>query len=127
MRTLFVTALRDIQVTGTLGRGIVLFPSRFLTNDTQLVSSLLTPQFTKTVGLLETKALRNSGAVVYEMADMVPPPEPRPKRFGLLEHHLSLTQLFLLCLWLGSPELRKIFSGEPESLDAYMLGQLFGA
>ena len=101
MKSLFIAALYNLKLKGRLGRGIRLSDILFLTNDSKLISPLLSANFERITGLSETETLRHANSVIYaitehpSVADLT---SDEAKNF--LNRKLSLLQFFLMSLWL---------------------------
>ena len=101
MKSLFVAALYNFKLKGSLGRGIRLSETLFLTNDSKIIIPLLSPNFERIVGLSETNTLGKADSVIYgikehpSIDDMI-----SDDAFNFLNSQLSLLQLFLMSLWL---------------------------
>lgn len=101
LKILFITALFHIRLPDALGRGIRLPFDLILTNDRDRVSKLLSTNFERLVGLIETSALRKSNAAIYSVTEHPQgsmQKEDEVRRF--LNGQLGRVQLFLLALWL---------------------------
>lgn len=99
MKILYITALKNIKVSGEFGRGLVLGDTGFFTNDRTIVNGLLTQLFIRTIGTLEYNYLINSQAVIYSIRD-IPDINSSEEGIKYLNYNLALTQQFLMCLWL---------------------------
>lgn len=112
MKTLFITALFHIKLRGILGRGIRLPNDLILTNSPEQISKLLSSNFERLVGLIETSALRGSNAAIYCVSDhshAFPKTEGEARR--LLNERLAQAHLFLLALWLVKDNSVNVESG----------------
>ncbi len=62
-----MTALHNVSIEGTFGRGFRLSDTRFLTNDRSVVADLLTGPLELCAGQLEVQALKTAPAVLYSI------------------------------------------------------------
>lgn len=101
MKTLFIMALFDINLRGSIGRGIRLPDDMILTNDRDQVGRLLSANFEGLVGKLEMTALRRSNAVIYcvsDYPDLLSAREDEIQR--ILRARTLQVNLFLMSTWL---------------------------
>lgn len=92
-----ITALKNISINEELGKGEKLGESAFITNDKDRINSMVTAQFEKLAGILESQNLRDAHAVIYKK-----PLKITDKNTALNQLNLFLgeVQLFQTCLWL---------------------------
>lgn len=100
MKVLFIAALNNLEIHGSFGRGIRLPGNNFLTNDPSLLTPLLSEMFERTVGLIETRNIREAPAVIYGISqqDEATFNEKGPSHF--LNQQMLLMHELLLALWL---------------------------
>lgn len=97
MKTQFVTALYNLEVSENLGRGDKLSDSMFLTNDPSAISKLIDPALVPIIGAMEYDAIRNAKAVVYGVDEMDGDITPADH----LKTKLFTVSAFLNALWLA--------------------------
>lgn len=100
MKSLFIVALHGLKIQGNLGRGIRLFDTHLLTNDSDGVSSILTEHFKKIVGPLECRALLGDRPIIYAIHEHGPGGLASDQMLSFLNQQLKMVQTFLMCLWL---------------------------
>ncbi len=95
MKCFFVTAIKNIEIPGDLGRGDKLTKTTFITNNISAIDSYITPEFERVAGVLETKFIRNARAVVYGIDEC--PDDISPDSYVL--EKLGIVVSFLHKLW----------------------------
>jgi hypothetical protein len=96
VKATFLTAISQVTLPGSLGRGIRLSDTAFVTNDWHSVASLLPQEFPTQVGLLEWKFLQGAKVWVHTTDEI-------PENNGLLPYltqQLRQVALLLNHLWL---------------------------
>ena len=100
MKSLFLTALNNITISGLFGRGFRLSETLFVTNDFGVVKNLFTVPLQVCAGKLEIESLIKSGAVLYCIEDFKPSEDTKAEAMTRLNEYLFFTRVFLMCLWL---------------------------
>jgi hypothetical protein len=97
MKHSFITALYNIEIPENLGRGDKINDTTYLTNDKEIIKSLLPSiEYAHTVGQLEYSAIIDAKAVVYSHDEA--PKDVTPEKHIISK--LYIVESFLSCLWL---------------------------
>lgn len=97
-KVLFITGIENFSISLNLGRGEKI-QNLFITNDSTVINSLITPQFSHIAGALEAAYLKKAGAVIYSMETCNSFPDETTAR-NYLTQQLGRVRLFLQMLWL---------------------------
>jgi hypothetical protein len=98
-KQLCVTALHQMEVDVSLGRGDRISENIFLTNDKALVAEKITPPMMAAFGSLEMNAIRHAGVVAYRIRELEEEPSATNAEHALVDFLHELKQL-QLALWL---------------------------
>ena len=97
MKVLFITALQHLTISEHLGKGDKISSDLLITNDAVLIKNLLSSEFVKLAGMLETSYLMNSDVVVYGKIE-IHDDEFIPGDY--LISQMKIVSFFLNLLWL---------------------------
>jgi len=100
MKALFIVALINVKLLGSFGRGLRLSDTHFLTNDPTVIHPLLSSNFERIAGLLETEAIRNAPGVIYSITEYNAATFKDEHAQRFVGQQLGFIQNFLITLWL---------------------------
>jgi hypothetical protein len=97
-KVLFITGIENLSISPNLGRGEKI-QDLFITNDSAVINSLITPQFSLIAGTLEAAYLRKAGAVIYSVETCNSFPD-ETIALSYLSQRLGRIRSFPQMLWL---------------------------
>jgi len=100
MRTFFVAPIQNLAVEQSVGRGFVLRPGYFLTNDSTHVKELLSESFRGLAGDITIRAVLGSQTVFFFVGDLPFSSPPESSAEVHIRALLEIAGQFISTLWL---------------------------